>query len=329
LDSGLYAIVPGKVEESALLSRITASDEAERMPPEGKPLSAAEVETLKRWIAAGAKWEKHWAFVPPQRADLPSASRPDWSQNPIDRFILARLDEEKIAPAPEADRVTLLRRVSLDLTGLPPTPAEVAAFSSDQSAEAYTKVVERLLASPHYGERWARPWLDVARYADSNGYSIDAPRQIWKYRDWVVAALNRDFPYNQFVIEQLAGDLLPNPTVEQKIATGFNRNTQINKEGGIDAEQFRIEAVLDRVNTFGTAFLGLTIACAQCHDHKFDPLSHQDYYSLYAFFNNTVDDGHGENRLGGLLVFGEDGKPDPTLADDVVAARASLRRHLL
>jgi hypothetical protein len=220
------------------------------------------------------------------RPPLPDARQADWSRNAIDGFILARLEKESIKPSPEADRITLIRRVSLDLTGLPPTPAEVDAFIHDRRPDAYERLVDRLLASPHYGERWGRLWLDVARYADSNGYSIDAPRNIWKYRDWVIDALNRDLPYDQFVIEQLAGDLLPNATREQRIATGFHRNTQINQEGGIDPEQFRIESVLDRVNTTGTAFLGLTVACAQCHDHKFDPISQREYFELFAFFNN-------------------------------------------
>jgi hypothetical protein len=328
---------PGDSGESLIVQAILGKhDDISQMPYKKPPLAEAEVAKIRAWIDAGApapeneepESDVHWAFVAPARPEVPAVGRADWNRNPIDRFILTRLEKDKISPAPEADRVTLVRRVSLDLTGLPPTTAEVAAFTADSSPDAYTKVVDWLLASPHYGERWARPWLDVARYADSNGYSIDAPRQIWKYRDWVISALNRDLPYDQFVIEQLAGDLLPNPTIEQRIATGFNRNTQINKEGGIDAEQFRIEAVLDRVNTFGTAFLGLTVGCAQCHDHKFDPISHKDYYSLYAFFNNTVEDGHGENRLGGTLLFAEGDKPDPTLADDVVAARDALKTFL-
>jgi mono/diheme cytochrome c family protein len=311
-------------------------DDIAQMPYKKPPLGEGEIAKIRAWIDAGApapdteepEKDLHWAFVAPKRPEPPHIDRASWARNPIDRFVGARLEQEKIVPAPEADRVTLLRRVSLDLIGLPPSPAEVAAFTADTSSDAYDRVVERLLASPHFGERWARPWLDVARYADSDGYSIDAPRKIWKYRDWVVAALNRDLPYDQFVIEQLAGDLLPNATIDQKIATGFNRNTQINKEGGIDAEQFRIEAVLDRVNTFGTAFLGLTIGCAQCHDHKFDPISHRDYYSLFAFFNNTVDDGHGANRLGGALLFQDEGQADLKIADDVIAAREALKQQL-
>ncbi|HYV28171.1 MAG TPA: DUF1549 and DUF1553 domain-containing protein [Candidatus Eisenbacteria bacterium] len=244
-----------------------------------------------------AAHHEHWAFIPPQRPATPQIRSPDYGlrntqyvlRNPIDAFILARLEQEKIKASPEADRVTLIRRLSLDLIGLPPAPVEVDAFLNDRRPDAYERLVDRLLASPHYGERWGRWWLDVARYADSNGYSIDAPRSIWKYRDWVIDALNRDLSFDQFVIEQLAGDLLPNPTLEQKIATGFHRNTQINEEGGIDKEQFRIESIIDRVNTTGTAFLGLTIGCCQCHDHKFDPLTQKDFYCLFAFLNNAEE----------------------------------------
>jgi hypothetical protein len=210
-----------------------------------------------------------------------------WIRNPIDRFILARLEKEGIAPSPEADRVTLIRRLSLDLVGLPPSIDEVDAFVADRAPNAYERLVDRLLASPHYGERWGRHWLDLARYADSNGFNIDAPRSIWKYRDWVIEALNRNLPFDQFIIEQIAGDLLPQPTLDQQIATGFHRNTLKNEEGGIDLEQFRIESVVDRVNTTGAVFLGMTIGCAQCHDHKFDPISQRDYYQLLAFFNNA------------------------------------------
>jgi hypothetical protein len=252
----------------------------------------------------------------------------EWSRNPIDAFILARLTKDKIAPSPEADRVTLLRRVSLDLTGLPPSPKEVEAFVADRRPDAYERVVDGLLASPHYGERWARHWLDVARYADSNGYSIDGPRQIWKYRDWVVEALNRDLPYDQFVIDQLGGDLLPNATFDQKVATGYNRNTQINQEGGIDPEQFRIESVMDRVSNFGTVFLGLTVGCAQCHDHKFDPIRQRDYYQLFAIFNNSADDGHGKNNFGPTLRFRSEDPADDKLRLEVEEASAALEKFL-
>ncbi len=289
------AYVAGKSAASLLIQALQGThDDISRMPYKKPPLPDPQISTIASWIDAGAnaptneapQSDKHWAFLAPVRAPLPGVKQTDWPRNGIDRFILARLELEHVKPSPEADRVTLLRRVCLDLLGLPPTPSEVDAFVNDRRLDAYEQLVERLLASPHYGERWGRHWLDVARYADSNGYSVDAPRTIWKHRDWVLDALNRDLPYDQFVIEQLAGDLLPDATLAQKIATGFHRNTQINQEGGIDLEQFRIESVLDRVSTTGTAFLGLTVGCAQCHDHKFDPISQREFYSLYAFFNN-------------------------------------------
>jgi mono/diheme cytochrome c family protein len=294
------AIVPGDSAASLLIKAIIGADRIAAMPPKGPRLDAAEVAILRAWIDAGAPAPtsevvsdltatKHWAFRPVVRPPLPTVTDITWAKNPIDRFILSRLERERIRPSPEADRITLFRRVSLDLTGLPPSPQEVDAFLADRSADAYEKAVDRLLASPHYGERRARHWLDLARYADSNGYSIDAPRSIWKYRDWVINAFNDNLPFDRFVIEQIAGDLLPGQTLEQRIATGFHRNTPINQEGGIDLEQFRVEAVVDRVNTTGSVFLGLTIGCCQCHDHKFDPLSQREYYRLFAFFNNSDD----------------------------------------
>ena len=329
---------PGDSAASIMVQAILGThDDISRMPYKKPPLADAQIALIRAWIDQGAvapaneepAKDVHWAFVAPERPVPPEIKKRESKiENPIDAFILARLEKEKIAPAPEADPVTLLRRVSLDLTGLPPTPEEIAKFSADNSPGAYASAVERLLASPHYGERWARPWLDVARYADSNGYSIDAPRQIWKYRDWVVAALNRDLPYDQFVIDQLAGDLLPNATVEQKTATGFNRNTQINQEGGIDPEQFRIESVLDRVGTFGTAFLGLTVGCAQCHDHKFDPIKQREYYQLFAFFNNTVEDGHGKTTPGGTISFPEEKDSSANLAAELEEARLAVERHI-
>jgi mono/diheme cytochrome c family protein len=335
-DSG--PLVKTGAPAASLLLRIVAGpvEDIPQMPYKRPALSAAEIATLRAWVEAGAPSPEaetpgkfvHWAFVPPAPQTPPAVALTGWPRNPIDRFVLARLERDAIAPSPEADPVALLRRVSLDLTGLPPTPAEVGAFLADTSADAYERAVDRLLASPHHGERWARPWLDLARYGDSNGYSIDAPRQIWKYRDWVVQALNRDQPFDQFVVEQLAGDQLPNPTPAQRVATGFNRNTQINQEGGIDPEQFRIEAVMDRVNTYGTAFLGLTIACAQCHDHKFDPLSQKDYYRLFAFFNSTVEDGHGRSRPGGLLEFPGENEPPEALRRELEEQRADLERFL-
>jgi hypothetical protein len=289
------AVTPGHPEQSLLIEAVKRTGEL-KMPP-GRALDSQQVAVLERWIQAGAAWGekadagdgKPWAFRVPQRPEPPSVTRSDWAKNPIDRFILAKLEAKDIAPAAEADKNALLRRVSLDLTGLLPSPQEIAAFVADDSPNAYEKVVDRLLASDHYGERWGRHWLDLARYADSDGYSIDGPRPIWPYRDWVVNAINEDKPFNEFVIEQIAGDLLPNPTKDQLIATGFNRNTPLNFEGGIDQEQYRIEAVADRVATTGSVFMGLTIGCARCHDHKYDPLKQKEFYQLFAFYNNTVE----------------------------------------
>jgi mono/diheme cytochrome c family protein len=295
------AILPGKSADSLLTKALLGTaEDMHRMPLKKPPLPDEKIALIKTWIDQGAKApadekpedpnaasSKHWSFVAPVRQPDPVVKQQNWPRNSIDHFILARLEKENIKPSPEADPVTLIRRVSLDLTGLPPKPAEVDAFVNDRSPDAYDKLVDRLLASPHYGERWGRHWLDIARYADSNGYSIDAPRSIWKYRDWVINALNQDLPFDQFAIDQIAGDMLPNATVEQKIATGFHRNTMINEEGGIDKEQFRIESIIDRVNTTGSAFLGLTVGCCQCHDHKFDPLLQKEYYQLFAFLNNA------------------------------------------
>jgi mono/diheme cytochrome c family protein len=292
------AIVPGKSRDSLLIRAVEGASGVTRMPFKRPPLSPAQIALLKTWIDGGApapatekaaeeaKGAMHWAFMPPVRSPLPAVKDPKWARNPIDRFILARLDKEGLTSSPEADRVTLIRRLSLDLLGLPPTPEEVDAFCADGRPDAYERLVDRLLASPHYGERWGRHWLDLARYADSNGYSIDGPREIWKYREWVINALNRDMPFREFVIEQIAGDMLPGATQEQQVATGFHRNTQINQEGGIDLEQFRVEAVADRVHTTGVVFLGLTLGCARCHDHKFDPITQKEYYQLFAFLNN-------------------------------------------
>ena len=290
------AVVAGASDESTLIQAVLGEGSGERMPLKRPPLSDAQVATLRTWIDGGAKApveetpgisQAHWAFIPPERPELPAGADPAWSRNPIDRFIRQRLARERLTPAPEADRHTLIRRLSLDLTGLPPTPAELDDFLADTRPGAYERVVDRLLATPHYGERWARPWLDLARYADSNGYSIDAPRSIWSYRDWVIDALNRDMPFDAFTIDQLAGDLRPGATLAQQVATGFHRNTPINQEGGIDLEQFRVESIVDRVNTTATVWLGLTVGCAQCHDHKYDPIAQREYYELFAFFNNA------------------------------------------
>ncbi len=285
------ALVPGKSGESRLFERIASKDDSERMPPRGKPLTPLQIAKLKAWIDRGAKYEEHWAYVKPVKKPLPSVKDQAWPRNAIDRFVLGRLEQENLTPAPEADRATLLRRVSLDLTGLPPSINDVDAFLNDLSPDAYEKAVERLQASPHYGEHQALPWLDQARYADTNGYEKDERRTAWAYRDWVIDAFNRDLPFDQFTIEQLAGDMLPGATLHQKIATGFHRNTMTNTEGGTDDEEFRVAAIVDRVNTTAEVWLGLTLACAQCHNHKFDPFSQKEYYQLFAFLNSTADPG--------------------------------------
>ncbi len=287
--TGEKAIVPGKPGESELVRRIFSDDENEIMPPPTAklPLTAAEKGTLKAWVAGGATYVPHWAFVAPKQAPLPKVQRGDWPRNPIDDFVLAKMEENGLAPAPAADKYTLVRRLYLDLIGMPPTVEEADAFVNEPAADAYEQLVDRLLKSPHYGERWGRKWLDLARYADTNGYEKDRARVIWPYRDWVIKALNDDMPFDRFTIEQLAGDLLPNATIEQRIATGFHRNTMLNEEGGIDPLEFRFYAMTDRVATTGTAWLGLTLGCCQCHTHKYDPVSHREYYQFMAFLNNA------------------------------------------
>lgn len=289
------AIVPGKSNVSRMIERITASDAAERMPPKGDPLTPAQIAKLKAWIDQGAVYEEHWAYVKPIRPPAPAVQNKAWVRNTLDAFVLARLEKEGLQPSPEADRATLIRRVSLDLTGLPPTPEQVDEFLRDQSADAYEKVVDRLLRSPHYGEHQALYWLDHARYADTNGYEKDERRTHWPYRDWVIYAFNRDMPFEQFTIEQLAGDLLPNATLPQRMATGFHRNTMTNTEGGTDDEEFRVAAVVDRVNTTMDVWMGLTMACAQCHNHKYDPFTQKEYYQIFAYFNGSEDGGRSVN----------------------------------
>ena len=290
-------IVAGKSAESLLIQLVAGLQPDKKMPAKGDPLTAEQIGLLRAWIDQGARWpesgpesekggSKHWAFKAPVQPTIPAIKNAKWPRNDIDRFVVARLEKEGLAPSPEADRPTLIRRLSLDLVGLPPTPAEVDAFVADRSADACSRLVERLLASPHYGERWGRHWLDAARYADTNGYEKDLPRPVWPYRDWVIEAFNRDLPFDEFAVEQLAGDLLPNATLSQKVATGFLRNSMLNEEGGVDPEQFRIEGIIDRMDAMGRAFLGLTINCAQCHNHKFDPISQRDYYRLFAFLNS-------------------------------------------
>ncbi len=324
LRKGKSVIVPGDSAASELIRRITA-DEEERMPPpdSNRTLTTKQIDLFKKWVEEGAKWGRHWAFEPPRRPQVPQPHHRNWIRTDLDAFILARLEREGLQPSPEAPRATWLRRVTLDLTGLPPTLAEMDAFLADKSANAYEKVVDRLLASPRYGERMASEWLDLARYADTHGYQMDRYRAMWPWRDWVIRAFNRNLPYDQFVTWQLAGDLLPGATKEQRLATAFNRLHMQNEEGGIVEEEFRVAYVVDRVNTFGTAFLGLTFDCTRCHDHKYDPLTQRDYYSLFAFFQNIDESGQ--------TTYFTNSMPVPTLllSDDTTDAKlVELRRHI-
>jgi hypothetical protein len=294
------AVVPGKPDESAVIERITAENAGYRMPPakSNLRLSKDEIELIRRWIAEGAEYKPHWAFLPPpDRVPVPAVADAEWPANPIDRFVVARLEREGLRPSPAATKEDWVRRVSFDLTGLPPSPAEVDAFLADDSPRAFEKVVDRLLASPHYGERLALEWFDVARYADSFGYQADGDSQVWPWRDWVIEAFNQNLPFDQFVTWQVAGDLLPGATRRQRLATAFSRLHRMTNEGGSIPEEFRNEYVSDRVHTFGTAFLGLTLECTRCHDHKFDPLTMKDYYALGAFFNSIDEWGTYDNSV--------------------------------
>src|SRR5271166_2407541 len=286
-------IVPGKSGDSELVRRVETDDADELMPPpkSGRKLTGQQKETLKRWVDQGARWGKHWAFEPVVRPELPGVNDSAWARNPIDLFVLARLEQEGLKPSPEADRAVLIRRLGLDLTGLPPTLVEVDAFESSHSRCAYEELVDRLLASAHHGERMAMDWLDAARYADTNGYQNDFARTMWPWRDWVIDAFNRNLPYDEFLIEQIAGDLLPAATRAQKVASGFNRNNRTVTEAGSIDEEWRIENAVDRVETTATVFLGLTLGCARCHDHKYDPITQTEFYQFLAFFNSTGDKG--------------------------------------
>jgi mono/diheme cytochrome c family protein len=288
---GYSAIVPGHPDESELVTRIIASDEDTCMPPKDfeKPLSDDQIKLLTEWIEQGATFTKHWSFQPIRRPAVPAVRYPQWASNEIDQFVMAKLDAHELTPSSLADRYTLIRRVYLDLLGLLPSIAEVDEFVHDDSPRAYERLLDRALAKPHFGERWGRHWLDQARYADSHGYTNDNARSMWPYRDWVIGALNRDLPFDRFTVEQLAGDLLDQPDLAQRVATGFHRNTLINSEGGTKADQFRDEQVKDRVDTTGLVWMGLTVGCAKCHTHKFDPITQREYYQLYSFFNSTVD----------------------------------------
>jgi hypothetical protein len=290
---GYQVIVPGKSADSKLYQRISTAKPAMRMPPASfeRSLNETQVDLIRRWIDQGAKWETHWSYVPPKRPDLPPVKESSWVRNPIDNFVLARLEREGLKHSPAADKTTLLRRVSYDLTGLPPTPAELDAFVADKSPQAYEKQVDRLLASPHYGERMAMQWLDIARYADCHGYHFDSHREMWHWRDWVIQAFNSNLPFDQFTVQQIAGDLLPGATHDQILATGFNRNHMINFEGGAIPDEYQTEYVVDRVETTSVAWLGMTMGCSRCHDHKYDPIKQRDFYRFFAFFNTIPEKG--------------------------------------
>src|SRR5688572_27433914 len=330
---GVPALVPGKPGESEVWRRIASTDEAEMMPPPDshRALTAEQKETIKRWIEQGAAYAKHWSFIPPVKAAPPDVADKSWQRNEIDRFVAARLEKEKLQPSAEADRHTLIRRLSLDLTGLPPTAAEVEQFVADDSPDAYEKLVDRLLASPHFGERMALIWLDAARYADTNGFSIDGGRHMWLWRDWVIQAFNDNMPYDRFLVEQLASDLLPNRTDAQLIATGFQRNNMVTHEGGTIPEENLTNYNVDRVKTLGEAVLGLTLGCAQCHDHKFDPITQKDYYQVYAFYNTLSDkglDGNGGVNPGPMARARTVLKTteEPQLRERIAALEARLAR---
>jgi hypothetical protein len=287
-DSGKAMIVAGQPEQSELFRRVTTTGADERMPAEQPPLNPAQIDTLRRWIEEGAKWPKHWSFASIQTRLPPSVPDRDWRHTAIDSFVLQRLSEKNVSPSPEADRYTLIRRLSLDLLGLPPTPEEADAFAAARVPDSYERLVDRMLASPHFGERWSRHWLDQARYADSDGYEVDKARpDAYRWRDWVIAAINKDMPLDEFTVEQFAGDLLPGATPQQRLATAYHRQTLTNNEGGVDKEEYRFKAVMDRVSNTASVWLGLTLACAQCHDHPYDPFTQREYYSLAAIFNNA------------------------------------------
>ena len=286
-------VVPGDPDNSLVFRRITEEDPVRRMPPaySQKALNDGQIDLIRRWIEEGAAWQQHWAFIPPRRPELPQVRHTSWPRQNLDYFVLNRLEGEGLVPAPTAEKSRILRRLTFDLTGLPPTLAELDAFLNDPSPGAYEKAVDRLLASPRYGERMAAGWLDLARYADTDGYQDDEPRTMWRWREWVVDALNQNLPFDQFTGQQLAGDLLPDPGPEQKLATGFLRNNRVNGEGGSIADEFRVEYAVDRVNTVSTVWMGLTVGCARCHDHKYDPISQTEFFRLFAFFNNVSEPG--------------------------------------
>ncbi len=312
-DRGGYQVInPGDAAASRFYQRISHEQEVARMPPPAfeRTLTQDEIDTIRLWIDQGAQWETHWAYIPPQRPEPSAVSSSSWTRNAIDHFVLARLEKEGLKPSPEADKITLLRRVAFDLTGLPPTPEQVDSFLNDESPDAYEKRVDELLKSAHYGERMAMQWLDLARYADTHGYHIDSHRDMWRWRDWVIQAFNRNMPYDQFTIEQLAGDLLPDPSREQLIATGFNRNHMINYEGGAIPEEYHNEYVIDRLDTTATVWMSMTMGCARCHDHKYDPITQKDFYRFYAFFNAVPEKGLDGQRGNAVPILQLPSKPE-------------------
>ncbi|MGH9159450.1 MAG: PSD1 and planctomycete cytochrome C domain-containing protein [Vicinamibacteraceae bacterium] len=326
--SGKPPIVPGDPDGSLLVQRVEAKDPSARMPLDHPPLQRAQIDLLRRWISEGARFEPHWAFVAPARPPLPEVERANWVRTPIDRFVLAALERERIVPAADEDPAKLLRRLSLDLIGLPPTEVEQAAFVADRSPRAYETQVERLLASPRFGERWATVWLDLARYADTKGYEKDGSRDMWPYRDWVIRAFNANLPFDRFTIEQLAGDLLPEASDGSRVATAFHRLTMTNDEGGTDDEEFRIAAVIDRLNTTYEIWQGVTIGCAQCHNHPYDAFRQDDFYRSFAFFNNTADADR-EDELPTLGVYGSEleqeiGRPLEARVRELTLAREAM-----
>ena len=332
LESGGHAIVPGDRKQSKLFERITESDASLRMPPadSGKELSAKEIELIGRWIDQGAEWRGHWAFIPPEHPEPPKTQWPEKVRNPIDQFVFARLEKEDLKPADEASKTALIRRVTFDLSGLPPTLKEIDDFLADNSPDAYEKVVDRLLRSPRYGEHLARYWLDAARYGDTHGLHLDNERSLWPYRDWVMDAFNNNKPFDEFTVEQLAGDLLPGATLDQKIATGFNRCNVTTSEGGSIAEEYRVRYAIDRTETTATVLMGLTVGCAVCHEHKFDPISQQEFYSLYAYFNNTADNAMDGNALLPPPVIKvaseEDLQKEKELQNQIAAIRGKIKQ---
>jgi hypothetical protein len=327
LKSGNRAVVPGKAMDSELIARIFSTDDSERMPPMSakKMLTDAEKSLLKRWIEEGAEYQRHWAFVVPKRALLPDVKDKTWVRNPLDHFLLARMEKEGLKPGAEANRYTIARRLAIDLTGLPPTIEMADRFVNDKSTDAYEKYVDRLMDLPAYGERWSHVWLDLARYADSNGYATDSGRTIYKYRDWVIDAINKNLPYDRFTIEQIAGDMLPNATQDQILATAFHRNTLTNDEGGTSDEEFRVVAVVDRVNTTMQVWMGVTMACAQCHDHKYDAITQEEYFRMFAIFNQSEDSDKSDNSPNMVVITASELKQKA----DLELAIAKLEKNLL